>query len=666
MNSTPTMTLRNAEAWDKKTATPATASKAHRLALTGTLLVSAFLSFFRLSQEGLANLYYAAGVKSMLTSWHDLFFVSFDAAGFVSIDKPPLGLWIQAASAALFGYSGFSILLPQALAGVLAVALLYHLVRRTFGPTAGLLAALVLAVTPISVATSRNNTMDSVLVLILLLAAWTVLRATETGRLRWLVFCAILVGLGFNTKMLQAFLVVPALWLVYLLGARESWPRRVLHLTLAAVVLLAVSLSWAVAVDLTPADQRPFVGSSQDNTVMELITGHNGLKRLFQGGLRGATRMLTGTASPQPQRPPGPGGSAAPAPPACTAGRSETGAAGVLRLFNEQLAGQISWFLPLAGLAFVVAAVGEKLRLPLSTHHRNLLLWAMWLLPQIAFFSMANLFHRYYLAMMAPGIASLVGIGLVAMWRDYQRPGWRGWLLPAALLGSAALQIHIVRPLPEWSRWLAPLVVSLTVLAALGLIVVRWLGQAEERRWASAAVALGLAALLVAPTLWAWIPVWYGGHSGLPFAGPELLTARDRVQNVQVEPLVSYLEANHGGETFLVATLNAREASPFIVATGRPVMALGGFTGGDRILTAEELADYVDSGELRYVLLSRNARGQRELAAWVTEKGMRVPKQAWLGPPPARGQPGPGALAGFELFDCRPRLVQEVDALPAT
>jgi len=676
MEHTGTMTIDKTAAAGSARALPAaTVTILQRLALSATLLLSAFLSFFRLAQEGYANLYYAAGVKSMLTSWHDFVFVSFDAAGFVSIDKPPLGLWIQAASAALLGFSGFSILLPQALAAVLSVALLYHLVQRRFGRTAGLIAALVLAVTPISVATSRNNTMDSVLILVLLLAAWAVLRAAETARLRWLVLGAILVGLGFNIKMLQAFLVVPAFWLVYLLGARLAWPKRLWHLALATVVLLAVALSWAIAVDLTPPDQRPYVGSSQDNTVMELIIGHNGLKRLLPGGLRGITRQLSGTTTGQggpagsggfapPSAPPAPGGTPPQADQSQPTGRSETGAAGLLRLFNQQLAGQISWLLPLAGLGFVVAAAGDRLRLPLSSRQQSLLLWAMWLLPQMVFFSVANLFHRYYLAMMAPAIAALVAVGLVAMWRHYQQPGWRAGLLPLALLGTAAVEAYIISPFADWSRWLTPLVVGLTTVTALALIALRAMRTTGKRAWASAAAVLGLLALLIAPTVWAWIPVWYGGHSGLPFAGPELLTARDRVQNADVEPLVAYLQANHEDETFLVATVNAREASPIILATGEPVMALGGFTGSDRILTLQQFIDYVESGEVRYVLLSRNAGAQRQLAAWVAKNGVRVPKQAWLGPPPKAGQAGLGALAGMELFDCRPALAQAADVSP--
>ena len=238
-----------------------------RLALVGILLLAVFLHFYRLEQEGYANLYYAAAVKSMLTSWDNFFFNAFDPAGFVTVDKPPLGLWVQTASAALFGFNGFSLLLPQALAGIVSVLLLYHLVKRTFGPTAGLIAALALTVTPISVAANRNNTQDSLLVLLLLSAAWAVLRAVETGRLRWLLACVVLVGLGFNVKMLQAFLVLPAFYLLYLLGSPVRWWKRPLHLALATVVLLAVSLVWVVAVDLTPAEERPFVGSSSNNTM---------------------------------------------------------------------------------------------------------------------------------------------------------------------------------------------------------------------------------------------------------------------------------------------------------------------------------------------------------------------------------------------------------------
>ncbi|MBA2678859.1 MAG: glycosyltransferase family 39 protein, partial [Ktedonobacteraceae bacterium] len=252
----------------------------HHISLVAILLLAAFLNFFQLQLNGYGNMYYAAAVKSMLTSWHNFFFVSFDPGGFVTVDKPPLALWIQAASAKIFGFSGFSLLLPQALAGILSVYVLYRLVRRTFGPAAGLLAALALVLTPISVVMNRDNNMDTLLVLTLLLGAWCVLKASEMGSLRWLLLSVLLVGLGFNMKTLEAYLIVPAFGLLYLLGSPLSWGKRAVHLLLALLVLLVVSLSWLVAVDLTPASQRPYIGSSQANSEIELALGYNGLQRL--------------------------------------------------------------------------------------------------------------------------------------------------------------------------------------------------------------------------------------------------------------------------------------------------------------------------------------------------------------------------------------------------
>src|SRR5437588_5049583 len=237
----------------------------HRLALAGIMFISIFMNFFQLGQNGFGNLYYAAGVRSMLDNWHTFFFVSYDPGGFVTIDKPPLGFWLQVASAKILGLTPFSVFLPQAIAGVLSVLLLYYLVRRHFGVVAGLLAALALAVSPISVVTKRNITIDSTLALVLLVGAWAVMRAAETGRLRWFLLSAAIVGIGFNIKMLEAYLVVPAYILLYLLAAPRSLWTRIGHLILALLVLLTVSFSWALAVDLTPASQRPYVGSTQDN-----------------------------------------------------------------------------------------------------------------------------------------------------------------------------------------------------------------------------------------------------------------------------------------------------------------------------------------------------------------------------------------------------------------
>ncbi|MBA3474252.1 MAG: glycosyltransferase family 39 protein [Rubrobacter sp.] len=410
-----------------------TSSSWHRIVLAAVLMLSAFLNLFRITQEGYGNTYYAATVKSMLESWSNFFFVSYDA-GFVSVDKPPLGLWIQAASAWLFGFSGPSILLPQAIAGVLSVAVLYHLVRRSFGPVAGLLAALALAVTPISVAVQRNNVMDALLILALLLAAWAFVVAAERGSLRWLLLGTFVVGLGFNIKMMQAFLVLPALYLLYLLAARTTWRRRFLHLGAATVVLVVASLSWAVAVDLTPTGERPYVGSSPDDSVLGLILGYNGLDRLS-----GVSSGSGGESIPA-GAPGGPGG-----------GTMELGDPGPLRLLNGRLAGQASWLLPLAAVG-LVAAVWQmgRPRLPLDHRYAGLVLWGAWLLTTAAYLSVAAGGHRYYTVMLAPAVSALAGIGVSVLWKDYRSPDRRGWLLPLVLVGMAAVQAYVLLGYPVW------------------------------------------------------------------------------------------------------------------------------------------------------------------------------------------------------------------------
>ena len=257
------------------------------IALILITILSAILNLGNLGIEGTGNAYYAAAVKSMTMSLKNFFFVSFDPSGFVTIDKPPLGYWLQAISAKIAGFSGWSIILPQALAGVISVVVIYKIVKRSFGKAAGLLSALFLAVTPVFVAASRNNTVDNVLVLALLLACRALSAAAEKGKFRYLVLSMILVGLGFNIKMLQAYMVLPALYVTYLFATAVPFKKRIVHLIAATLVLVTVSLSWALIVDVVPASGRPYVDSSTNNTVMELILGHNGAERLSLSSTQG-------------------------------------------------------------------------------------------------------------------------------------------------------------------------------------------------------------------------------------------------------------------------------------------------------------------------------------------------------------------------------------------
>jgi 4-amino-4-deoxy-L-arabinose transferase-like glycosyltransferase len=626
-----------------------------RLGLIAVMLVSIFMNFYQLGQNGFGNLYYAAAIRSMLDSWHNFLFVSFDPGGFVSIDKPPLGFWLQAASAKIFGFTPFSIFLPQALAGVLSVLLLYYLVRRHFGVVAGLLAALALAISPISVLTNRNNTIDSTLVLVMLLGAWAVLRAAESGKLRWLLLCAVFVGLGFNIKMLEAYLVVPAYGLLYLLAAPRSIWVRIGHLVLAALLMLTISLSWAVAVDMTPAGSRPYVGSSQNNSEISLALGYNGIQRLLgQFGIGGSnagsstngntTRQFqapstsngTSTGSfPQPgtgstgQSPQGGGGG--------SSGMFNTGNPGLLRLFNEPLGGQIVWLLPVALLGMLALAWQRRPRPREDRQQQSLILWGTWLLTMGVFFSVASFFHQYYLSTFAPAICALFGIGVVVMWRDYRRSGWRGWLLPLALILTALEQIHIITSNPSWGMWLIPLIAIPCVIAAAILFAARLIPHLRlHARILAPVVSIALLALMLTPAVWSTIPVLADETASLPVAGASGQTGFGLGGTSSADSaLISYLEAHKGNAKYLVAVASSNEADSIILETNQPVMALGGFSGSDPILTTSQLAALVKSGTVRYFLLSGSGgggaggSGQSTLITWIIQHSKVISSSQW-------------------------------------
>ena len=637
-----------------------------RIGLGVVLLLAAVLNFYGLSREGWSNTYYAAAIKSMAENWHNFFFASFDPAGFVSIDKPPLGFWLQVASVKLFGYNGVALMLPQALAGVLSVALLYYLVSRIFGRVAGLIAALALAITPISVVANRNNIVDSTLVLVVLLGAWAVTRAVETGKLRWLLLCAVFVGLGFNIKMLQAYLVLPAFGLMYLVGARIGWGRRLVHLLLAAVVLLVVSFSWVTAVDLTPASQRPWVGSTTTNSELDLAIGYNGLQRLTgnssvagrSGPASNASAPSGRNGSPVGNRGPGSNGGG-------PGGVGENGPTGALRLLDTQLGSQIGWLLPLAVIGFFVAAWQTRRRLwPLNRQQSALVLWGMWFLTMDVFFDIAGFYHTYYLAMIAPAIAALSGIGVLSLWRAYRKRGSKTWwLLPASLLAVAGVQVHLLAAYPAWSRWLSPLILGLAILGALVLTFLRLRPKLGMRPMV-AALLVGVAALLVAPAVWSVESVSAADAGTIPRAGPSgtannggfrgvaangnrrsfvppsgsfqpPTNGRSGLPGGGVPPmgggglgadqvnktLLKYLEAHQGKATYLFATTNATAAAPYVIATGKAVMALGGFTGSDPILTTAELATLAKEGKVKYFLISGRGAGgpggSSSLTTWI-------------------------------------------------
>lgn len=594
------------------------------LGYMAVLALSAFLNLFRVQQNGYGNLYYAAAVKSMLMNWHAFFFVSFDPAGFLAVDKPPGDLWLQTLSAKLFGFSGFSLILPQALAGVLAVAILFHLVSRTSGYLPALLAALCLAITPMGVAISRDNNLDMMLVLAVLLATWAVQRATVTGSLRWLLWGAVLLGIAFTIKMLEAYLVVPALGLLYLCAAPRSWARRIAHLALALLVLLLVSFAWIIAVDLTPAARRPYVGSTRTDSELELALTYNGLQRLLRFG--GTPR---------------------------SAGAADSNSPGPWRFLTQPLADQISWLLPLALLSMGVLAVRRQRGPPTLV-----LLWGTWLLTTLIAFSLAVHFLIYYTVMMAPAISALVGCGLCALWREYrERQHWWSWLLPGVFLLSGAFECMLLVLSPSWGRWLLPVLIVLVLLAGALLV----LGRAGSARLQQVAVLVGFAALLLAPLSWSVISLTGPGNgssptAGLPRSDPAALEQASFAASGTYplarfqRQLVSYLLTHHGKDTFLLGKLDTATAIPFLLATGQPVMALGGFSSSDPILSTAQLAMETHQGDVRFFLLpfavqfaGQTARlmprgGNRGLVRWIIAHCSLLPPRIW-----APGDPTPGA-----------------------
>ncbi len=643
------------------------------------LLLAAGLRLWRLDQNGYDNEYYAAAVRSMAASWHAFLYNSFDPAGFVSVDKPPVALWLQALTVKLFGFHGLAVLLPQVVEGVAAVALLDHLVRRRFGTAAGLLAALFLAVTPVSVATDRSGNTESCLVVVLLAAACALLRAAEQGSRRLLLLAMALIGLGFNVKMLAAFVVLPAFALVYMLGAPLPWRRRVTDLALGGLVVLVVSLAWMVAYDLTPAEGRPFAGSSTHNSMVELAVGHNAIGRFVRLTRSTAT---TGDSGARPV-------AAAPQSPAGRWTRLFVRVpVGPLRLADGQLAGQVAWLSPLALMGVAGGALQNRWRPPLSPSQLSLLLWSLWAFTYAAVYSFAGgIFHFYYLVTLAPPLAALAGIGIVTLWTEYLRTGWRTLLLPLALLATAAGQVYIEAnavgwslPPDDWRRWLHGALVIGGVASALGLLLMRlrrtW--GPPSRAVATGLLTAGIAALLLVPGAWALSSVLVKGIAVLPSAdlarlGPNerITDARASARSAWYRKLIAFLKSNHQNERYLLGTSTTRVAAPIIIETGLPVMAMGGFHGLDPILTPDKLARLVESNEIRFVmqgdlsLIDRRmgaADAGRAVSDWIRAHGTPVDPILWREDLSTRHEAGvssgwraTGPVRVLQLYDLNPR-----------
>jgi 4-amino-4-deoxy-L-arabinose transferase-like glycosyltransferase len=626
--------------------------------LAGPVLLASVLNLWALAQNGYANVYYSAGVKSMLESWHDFFFLSADPAGLISIDKPPLGLWLQAASAKLFGFSPLSLLLPQAIAGILAVVAIYLIVRKRYGTLAATASALTLACFPSFVAVSRDNNLDTLLVLLMTLACGAALRATETGRLRTLLGAAVLVALAFNTKTLAAVLVVPGIAAGYLCCAPHSLPRRTAHVLLAGLLCAVISLSWIAAVDLTPSAQRPFVGSSTDNSELGLTFGYNGFERVGnqKGGpgpvanrevlpskeARRGTDEITAASVHLPKAAP------AVAPKvAVTITRSPTAfgtSPGPLRLFRRGFGDQGAWLLAFALFGLLALALGRPARRDRKL--AALIVFGGFFLCEVVFLSASKgIVHPYYLSALAPGVAVMVGAGLTAM----RRPRWR-WpnaLIAAAVLVTAALQIsllHHARYLGLWQILLAPAAIA-------GLLAL------TRSRFRLASLAAILAVLLIAPTIYAASTWKHPVEGTFPAAGPHAVGGNggaelSREQLTTAEALMRYVLSHGAGGRYQLLTVASLTAdSPILL--GLRASALGGYGGVDPTLDGRDLARLVSSGQARYLLLGGSYAylGGNAASRAAARVCPQVPFADWEG---ARAN----ASEGLYLVDCAGRAPQ--------
>lgn len=551
--------------------TTAARNRFDRVALAALLGVTAALYLWNLGASGWANAFYSAAAQAGSMNWTAWLFGSSDPANAITVDKTPAALWVTGLSVRLFGLSSWSILVPQALCGVAAVAVLYAAVRRVGGPWAGLLAGAILAATPAAALMFRFNNPDALLVLSLVVAAYATERAMDRdAAVWWLPLAGAAVGVGFLAKMLQAFLVLPALALVFVIAADLSLRSRVWRMAAAALALVVTSGWYLLLVAVWPAAARPYIGGSQRNSVIELALGYNGFGR------------LTG---------------------------NETGGLGNLnfdvgwaRLFGAEMGPHIGWLLPAAVVALVAGLWITRGGPRTDRTRAALMTWGGWLAVTAVVFSFANgILHPYYTVALAPAVAAVVSIGVRLLWQ--RRTDIRAAVALAGMCGiTVALSYVLLQNYSNWLPWLRMAIVTGGIAATVLLVVIARLPRAVERSVAILAVALALAgpaavsvATAASPRSGAIPSVGpsdgrAGGMPGLfgaPEPGPELVAA---------------LRSDADQYTWAAAVVGSSNAAGYQLGAGVPVMAVGGFNGTDPAPTLQQFQDYVRANRIHWFI----------------------------------------------------------------
>jgi len=613
-----------------------------RPGLLGLLTATGLLYILNLAASGYANAYYSAAVQAGSTSWKAFFFGSFDAGNAITVDKPPASLWIQDIAARIFGVNSWSLLVPEALMGVAAVGLLYATVRRRFGPAAGLLAGAALATTPVATLMFRFNNPDALMVLLLVAGAYALTRALEKAQTRWMVLTGTLIGFAFLAKMMQAFLVVPGFAIVYLIAAPTSLRRRIVQMLYGGVAMLVAAGWWVAIVSLIPAGDRPYIGGSQNNSLWDLIWGYNGLGRL-SGNETGSV-----------------GGGA-------TTGGS-WGATGFGRLFNSEIGGQISWLIPTA-LLFLVSLLWLSRRAPRTDGRRAaLMIWGSWLvITGVTFSLMAGIFHAYYTVALAPAMAALVGIGGVALWQHRHQLAAR-LVLASGIALATGWSFVLLERTSSWNPWMRYVV----LLAGLAATVIVAALPRLTRSLALGAATLAIVAGLLGPFGYSVATAATGKSGSIPTAGPTVAgamggpggtrmggmrpggftgqaptgTAPRATTNGRTatngmtggmqaggmggllnattpsSALTSLLLSNASDYTWVAAAVGSNNAAGIQLATGKAVMAIGGFNGTDPSPTLAEFKALVAAGKIHYFIGGSSVGGSTSgtssaIASWV-------------------------------------------------
>jgi 4-amino-4-deoxy-L-arabinose transferase-like glycosyltransferase len=588
-----------------------------RPALIGLLLATAVAYLWNLSASGDANSFYAGAVQAGTKSWKAFFFGSLDSSNFITVDKPPASIWVMALSGRIFGFGSLSMLIPQALEGVAAVALLYAGVKRWFGAGAGLMAGLLLAITPVAALMFRFNNPDALLVCLMVAAAYCLIRELEGASTRWVLAAGTMIGFAFLAKMMQAFLVLPAFGLVYMVAAPTGLRRRLWQMFAGGLAIVVSAGWWVAIVALWPAGSRPMIDGSPTNNIFNLITGYNGLGRIF-----GAS---------------GPGGGGG-------GGANFSGQPGVLRLFNDLMGGQASWLLPAALLALLVGLWSTR-RAPRTDHTRAaLLLWGGWLVVSGLVFSLASgIIHPYYTVALAPAIAALVAIGARELWRGRQQTRAR-FVLALGVFATSIWAWVLLDRTQHWESWLRALIAISAVLAIIGLLAAPALRRLG-RRTSCATAAFALVACLSGPIAYSAQTISTPETGALASAGPSSGqnlggpggNGGGGTKSSTSSALVKALKRGSNKYRWVAAVSGSQTAASLELATGgAPVMAIGGFDGQGGNLTLAQFKQYVARSQVLYYIAGGAGSGFL----------MGAPAGGSSGPPVGRPGAGGGSFTG--------------------